>query len=459
MKKVAEIEPAVKVEADKLAKPERWNPRTTKRTLPSGAVVWMADWWQKKPGGGYFHKQTQRPTQKELEDWIAGEKKRVVKETQLVRKSERRGDSVVTLSHLTPAERAAIAFAVEKIRSAGGRVEAVAEAARVYADTHLTGAKITVSALVAEHLAAMQNEGLRSPTIRDRRLYLAPFVEQYGDTMAATISKPMVEDWIMAADTPAKKGSRFRALNALFNFAVGREYQELNPAAKVKKPRELGPDKVDVFTAAEAEAVLRAAQKNEPRLVPYFAIGIFGGLRPQNELRLLDWENVNFDSGLLTVTRRTSKTAKVRHVPIQPNLMAWLETVPKSQRKGRIFYTRQAFSRVLGRAWPLTGGQKMRAAKEAKAAKKGHKLPGPQPDPKPKKTEKPLRWSADIMRHSFCSFRQAVIKKIAQLCYEAGNTPDVAEAHYLNPHVSPAEVEKFWSILPTPAKAKRRKGK
>ena len=455
---VAKNEPAVKVEAEKLAKPDSWKPRITERTMPSGAVVVRADWWEKKPGGGYTHKQTQRATRRELEDWVAGEQKRLKSEMGLIHKAERRGDNVITLANLSPTERAALAQAVETIRKAGGRVEALADASRVFASTHLTGAKITVADLRAEHLEAMQKQGKRPPTIRDRRLYLADFVATYGDTLAATVTKAQAEDWIFDADTPATQASRRRALHALFNYAMRREYMERNPVSTVEKPRELGPDKVDIFTPAEVEALLRAAQKTEPRLVPYFAIGIFAGLRPQNELRLLDWENINLESGLLTVTRRTSKTARVRHVPIQPNLRAWLETVPKSKRKGRLFYSRRAFFRVLGRDWPQSKSRLERAAKAARAAKKGFKLPGPEPTPKPKKKEKPLRWGADIMRHSFCSFRQAVIKNIAQLCHEAGNTPAVAAAHYLNPRGSAAEVEKFWSILPTPAKAQRRKG-
>ena len=449
---VPKNEPAVKVEAEKLAKPDSWKPRITERHLPSGAVVWRADWWERKPGGGYAHKQTQRATRRELDDWVAGEQKRLKSEMGLIHKAERRGDNVITLANLSPSERAALAQAVETIRKAGGRVEALADASRVFAETHLTGAKITVADLREEHLEAMQKQGKRPPTIRDRRLYLGDFVEAYGDTLAATVTKAQAEDWIFEADTPSKQASRRRALHALFNYAMRREYVERNPVATVEKPRELGPDKVDIFTPAEAEAVLRAAQDKDPRLVPYFAVGMFAGLRPQNELRLLDWGNINLEAGLLTVTRRTSKTARVRHVPILPNLRAWLESVPAAKRKGRLFYSRRAFFRVLGRDWPQSRGQSVRAEKAARAAKKGFKMPGPEPLAKPKKKEKPLRWGADIMRHTFCSFRQAVLRDIGKLCHEAGNTPAVATAHYLNPRASGAEVKKFWSIMPNKRK-------
>ena len=33
-----------------------WKPRITERALPSGAVSFMADWWERKEGGkGYNH--------------------------------------------------------------------------------------------------------------------------------------------------------------------------------------------------------------------------------------------------------------------------------------------------------------------------------------------------------------------------------------------------------------------
>ena len=184
--------------------------------------------------------------------------------------------------------------------------------------------------------------------------------------------------------------------------------------------------------------MLRAAEIIEPRLVPYLAIGIFAGLRPQNELRLLDWENINLEAGLLKVTRRTSKTARVRHVPIASNLAAWLGHVPKAERKGSLFYSRRFLLEIV---------------EAARIDAKGNPAPFKMEDGKAvfKKSAKlkPVRWGADIMRHTFCSYRQAVIKNIAQLCEEAGNTPAIARAHYLNPRASEAEVKKFWAIMPT----------
>lgn len=449
MKPITAPDPDNKPKAENIAKPDAWSPRISKRVLPSGAVVWIADWWEKRTGGGYTHRRKQVPTRAGMDEWVAGEAKRLKAETNLLRKAERRGDNVITLSNLSPIERASLVRAVETIRKEGGRLEAIEKAAKVYADAYLTGAKVTVAALRDEHLKNLEQKKKRPPTIRDRRLYLEPFVKVYGGELAATVTRQQAETWILEADTVSKQASRYRALHALFRFGVRRGYFSENPVAGLDKPPERPPDTVDIFSPAEAEAVLRAAYEREPRLVAYLAVGIFAGLRPQNELARLDWSDINLETGKITVTRSTSKTDRVRHVDIQPNLRAWLECVPKSQRRGKIFSSRRALFRVLGRVWPKEKRKAERAAKAARAAELGHKLPGPKPVPKARPKGKPLRWGPDIMRHSFCTYRQAVLRDIGKLCFEAGNTEAVAKAHYLNPRVSEDEVKKFWAIMPT----------
>ncbi len=458
MKPITAPDPDNKPKAENLAKPGMWTPRISKRILPSGSVVWVADWWEKKAGGGYTHRKKQHPSRKDLEQWAADEARRLKNESKLVRQSERRGDNMVTLAALSPIERAALARAVETLRKQGGRVEAIEKAATVYADAYLTGAKVTVAALLDEHLKNLEQLKKRPPTIRDRRLYLASFADAYGDKLAATVTRQQAERWIFEPKSVSKQASRRRALHALFRFGVRREVLQKNPVAGIEKPPERPPDRVDIFSPAEAEAVLRAAQDREPRLVPYLAVGLFAGLRPQNELARLEWADVNFETNKITVTRSTSKTDRVRHVDIQSNLRAWLGSVPKSQQNGKIYFSRRALFKVLGRTWPEDRRKAARAKKMARAAIQGHKLPEPIPVTKAKPKEKPLRWGPDIMRHSFCTYRQAVLQDVGKLCFEAGNTPAVAAAHYLNPRVSAAEVDKYWSILPTPAKAQRRKG-
>ena len=425
-----------------------WSYWIASRPLALGGEAQVCHWWeweQNRHGKRVRkHKRKQFSDEAALKVWLQTETTRRSRETTLIRRHERGGGNVVTLAGMTPAERAAVAAAVAAIRGAGGKPEAIADAARIYAKNQLEGAKMTVAELLDEHLEALTRQGKRWPTIRDRRLYLAPFVEAYGDSLAAALTTAQAEDWVYEADTPSKQASRRRALHALYNFALKREYIDRNPVHKVEEPREPGPDRVHVFTPQEAEAVLRAAQIMEPRMAAYFAVGMLAGLRPQNELAQLDWQDISLTNGLLTVTRTTSKTRRTRNVPIQPNLAAWLRSVPKSERTGKLFYSRRWMRRIVAAAKLDAKGRpapfKMQEGKPI--FERGAKL-------------KAVKWGADVMRHSYCSYRNAVIKNIPQLCLEAGNTPDIAKSHYLNPRVTPAQVKAFWSIRPTSVTEKK----
>lgn len=434
----------------KLAEEAGWNPRIAPRdTSPDGSTAWRADWWEKdtRPNGernksGYIHKTKQFPTRKELVAWVQDEQRIRAKQRKLTKRAEKRGDSVVTLSHLSPAERAAIAQAVETIRKAGGRVEALADAAQSFASIQLTGAKKTVAEIVQEHLALLEKTA-RPATVRDRRWNLESFVKQYGGELAAAITPTMINAFTLEIPKRPTQAARWRSVRALFNFAVAQGYMDEPPTERAKKIKQEIPDEISVLSPAEVQEVMRRALQMEPRLVPYLAIGIFAGLRPENELGRLDWDKINLKSRTITVTGKNAKTKKKRAVPISDNLAAWLETVPEAERAGEIYYYRRALRRVLGQD-QATKAEK-RAELEAQAAREGRKLSGPTPDETP--APEVLRWGQDIMRHTFGSYRQAVIKNINQLCEEMGNTPHIARTHYLDPPDEETAAE-FWAITP-----------
>ncbi len=434
----------------KLAEEAGWNPRIAPRdTSPDGSTAWRADWWEKdtRPNGernksGYIHKTKQFPTRKELVAWVQDEQRIRAKQRKLTKRAEKRGDSVVTLSHLSPAERAAIAQAVETIRKAGGRVEALADAAQSFASIQLTGAKKTVAEIVQEHLALLEKTA-RPATVRDRRWNLESFVKQYGGELAAAITPTMINAYTLEIPKRPTQAARWRSVRALFNFAVAQGYMDEPPTERAKKIKQEIPDEISVLSPAEVQEVMRRALQMEPRLVPYLAIGIFAGLRPENELGRLDWDKINLKSRTITVTGKNAKTKKKRAVPISDNLAAWLETVPEAERAGEIYYYRRALRRVLGQD-QATKAEK-RAELEAQAAREGRKLSGPTPDETP--APEVLRWGQDIMRHTFGSYRQAVIKNINQLCEEMGNTPHIARTHYLDPPDEETAAE-FWAITP-----------
>src|SRR5207248_4608051 len=97
-------------------------------------------------------------------------------------------------------------------------------------------------------------------------------------------------------------------------------------------------------------------ESTTPDVLPYIAIGLFAGLR-RAEIERLDWSEVDFESGLIEVTARNAKTARRRHVTIQPNLREWL--LPLRKHRGNVTPEatfRQAFNQARTAAgideWP-----------------------------------------------------------------------------------------------------------
>ena len=446
MGKVAEAKKPGKAEGKSLAERSGWNPRISYRE-ERGA--WLADWWEPREGGGYYHRKHQEETRPKLDAWIEAEHRKRISDKKLFHRKERRGDNVVTLANLTPKEKAALATALASLRAAGGGAHSLADAARTYAKTHLTGAKKKIWRIAGEHLRAVRQRR-RPATYADRRRNLAPLVAEHGRKLAATLTPAQAEDWIFAANTESMTAARRRAAHALFEFATRRGYIERNPVATVERVESPAREEVCILTAADAAELMGRAEKHAPALVPYLAIGLFAGLRPMNELRGLDWKrDIDLAGGNITVRRASSKTNRARLVPISPNLRAWLETVPPSRRTGRIFFSRRLLDWIAGkeprqdRRIQCPGKIKRKAEAEGK---------------KTRMEFEPIPWGQDILRHTRTSYRLAETKNAPLVAEEGGHTLAIMPQHYANRTIRAAEVEAFWNIMPTKA-ARKSKGK
>ncbi|NLE26646.1 MAG: site-specific integrase [Clostridiaceae bacterium] len=434
--------------AGKPATPE-WTPRISQRTLANG-TAWRADWWERGASGGdYVHRSKQCGTRAELDEWIEAERKERAKDDKVTRRADKRRDSIVALANLSPKEKAAIAAAVASLRAAGGGAEVLADAVKVYAKTHLTGARKKVWRIVGEHLRIVRQRR-RPATYADRRRNLAPLVADHGRKLAATFSPATAEDWIFAANTDSMRAARRRAAHAVFEFAMRRGYIDRNPVATVERVEPAPRDEVCILTAADAAELMSRAEKHAPALVPYLAIGLFGGLRPMNELRGVVWErDIDLAGGNITVRRASSKTNRARLVPISPNLRAWLETVPPSRRKGGIYYSRRLLDWIAGKE----PRQDRRIAEPGKIKRKA-KADGKKTRPE----FEPIPWGQDILRHTRTSYRLAQTQNAPMVAEEGGHTLAIMRQHYVNRTIRAAEVKAFWNILPTKA-ARKSKGK
>jgi integrase len=178
-----------------------------------------------------------------------------------------------------------------------------------------TSKSCSASRLVDELIAAKKADGASQRHVDDlRRLNL--FAEKFNGQPVATTTSAEIDDWLRSLNVSPVTRNHYRRLIVLaFNFAVRRGYAAENPAKETAKAKEDGGN-IGILTAAQSAQLLESAT---PDVLPYFAIGLFAGLR-RAELERLDWSEIDFESGLIEVTAKNAKTARRRHVTLQPNL-------------------------------------------------------------------------------------------------------------------------------------------
>src|SRR5262249_14310958 len=182
-----------------------------------------------------------------------------------------------------------------------------------------------------------------------------------------------------------------------------------NPIPRTAKPK-LVDRPPEIFDVDELHALLEAANRVAPDVLPTLAIGAFAGLRDA-EIKRLDWGEVSFARGHIEVKAAKAKSARRRLVPIQSNLAAWLR--PYSGMKGRVV--------------PVGARRKLDRAR---------------------KTAGLAQWPTNGLRHSFASYRLAATHDAPRVASELGHTsPHMLYSTYRE-LVLPEEAERYWKLAP-----------
>ncbi len=266
----------------------------------------------------------------------------------------------------------------------------------------------TAVQLVKELVAAKERDGASIRHVDDLRSRLNIFAKKFDGQPVATITSAAIDDWLRSLNVSPVTRNHYRRLIVLaFNFAVQRGYATENPAEKTAKAKERGGD-IGILTVTQTARLLENAT---PDVLPYIAIGLFAGLR-RAEIERLDWSEIDFESGLIEVTAENAKTARRRHVTIQPNLREWL--LPVRKHRGRV-----------------TPGENFRQMFDHARLAAGI-----------------VEWPDNALRHSFASYHLAHFKDTKALALEMGhNNENMIFASYRQ-LVKPKEAERYWNIRP-----------
>src|SRR6266481_3893147 len=219
-------------------------------------------------------------------------------------------------------ELSAIVQARKKL-AAHGRT--LTEAAAFFLDylERIRRCNVTVAELAREVVEAKRKDGHAPMYIADLRKRLARFCADFGERPIGGITVEELDDWLRGLDCSPKTRMNFRAnIGVLFSYAERRRMIDSNPVLRTARPKlaDLPPE---IFTVDELSALLNAAAKRAPDVVPMLAIGAFAGVR-EAEIKRLDWSEVDQRRRHIEIKSSKAKSARRRIVEMQPNLREWL---------------------------------------------------------------------------------------------------------------------------------------
>jgi integrase len=201
-------------------------------------------------------------------------------------------------------------------------------------------------------------------------------------------------------------------LSTFFRYALQNEWVGVDPVGKVQHFRIAHKrGTAPTLSAEQAAELMKYVESYEGgKLVPFFALCLFAGIRPclrGGEMSRLRPEHVK-KTGVIHIEPEVSKVDMKRSITIQSNLAEWLKAYPLSE------YPIQ-----------VKNMEKLRA----RVAKK-------------------FKLTHDVMRHTFISMHVAKYRSMGDTALQAGNSEAIIRRHYLNVTTS-QEAEMFFAIMPT----------
>ena len=317
----------------------------------------------------------------------------------------------------------------------------LSEAVEFYLKRHPIGLPAkTVREVVDELIASKTSAGKSDVYIKDLTSRLGAFADSFQLRITSVTGK-QIEEYIRALKTLNNSESQRQSLagrtqnnirrlvSTLFKFAIKRGYlpKDHDEISGVEKAS-VDNGEIEVFSPAELQKLFdacltqvkeRGKWRTREEMIPYLAVAAFCGLRAAEIMRL-DWSEIHLTGAekFVEVTAGKAKTASRRTVPITDNCAAWLERYAKPS--GPVINLSRADKQLFLYLAEKSG----------------------------------VAWKHNGLRHSFISYRLAVVKDVGQVSLEAGNSPGMVFKHYRQ-LVRESEAQEWFGILPPKSSATR----
>lgn len=237
----------------------------------------------------------------------------------------------------------------------------------------------------------------------------------------ADIQATDINRWLLdMKHASGRTKNNYRAsLATLLSFARQEGYlpRAVQTEAEFSKRYDGKGGEIGVYTPEKLKTLLFNI---EPRLLPVVAIGAFAGLRTAEIVRL-EWPEIRFGQNVIEIKAAKSKTASRRLAPILPVLAEWL--APLRKEAGRV---------LVGVQDEFALATQFKKAVDAIKNDKGESF---------------VKIVHNGLRHSFITYRMAILKSAAEVALEAGNSPRMIFEHYRE-LATEAEGKAWFAIQP-----------
>lgn len=184
-----------------------------------------------------------------------------------------------------------------------------------------TASSVTLSTLQGLFVESKRAQGLRERSVVQLAHSVLTFVRGREEVAAASITPT---DIAAHLDRPNWAGRTRESvlvnLATFFAWGVKMEHLHKNPCVTVPRPV-IEVSAKCVHRADQIERILRTAERIDPEMMGYGAVGYLAGLRPESEMGRIKRGNIRAD--ILRI-EEWNKTRRRRDVSICPALAAWL---------------------------------------------------------------------------------------------------------------------------------------
>lgn len=237
----------------------------------------------------------------------------------------------------------------------------------------------------------------------------------FRDKLVSELTAAALTEFFKRGQVSKKSYNNRRGLiGAFLKYCLQvRDWIAMNPIDRVPYYRGIGHRRgsAPTLTADQCAEIMQWAEENHGgALVPFIALCLFAGIRPdlyEGEISKLDPKDVRLDTGVIHIEPEVSKVRMKRNITIQPNLAAWLKAYPLDD-------------------FPImpVGFKRLRL-----------------------KFRKQFALSHDILRHTFISMFVGKFRSMGDAALQAGNSEAIIRKHYLDLK-SAEEAGQFFAILP-----------